>query len=59
MAVSLVRYESDMGPRWGVVRGTEVVPLADEYPTTAALIERGEDDGAMRAARLSHSPSCA
>ena len=44
MAVSLVRYESDMGPRWGVVRGTEVVPLADEYPTTAALIERGEDD---------------
>jgi 2-keto-4-pentenoate hydratase/2-oxohepta-3-ene-1,7-dioic acid hydratase in catechol pathway len=44
MAVNLVRYGSDLGPRWGVVRGTEVVPLADEYPSTAALIERGEED---------------
>ena len=44
MAVNLVRYGSDLGPRWGVVRGTEVVPLADEYPTTATLVERGEED---------------
>ena len=44
MAVNLVRFASATGPRWGVVRGTGVVPLADDYPTTAALIEHGESD---------------
>ena len=44
MAVNLVRFASATGPRWGVVRGTGVVPLVDDYPTTAALIEHGEND---------------
>lgn len=44
MAVNLVRFESDAGPRWGVVHGVEVVPLSGDYRTTAALIERGESD---------------
>ena len=44
MAVNLVRFASATGPRWGVVRGTGAVPLADDYPTTAALIEHGESD---------------
>ena len=44
MAVNLVRFASAAGPRWGVVRGTGVVPLAGDYPTTAALIEHGESD---------------
>ena len=44
MAANLVRFASPAGPRWGVVRGTGVVPLAGDYPTTAALIEYGESD---------------
>ncbi len=44
MAVNLVRFASATGPRWGVVRGTGVVPLAGDYPTTTALIEHGEAD---------------
>ena len=44
MAVNLVRFASATGPRWGVARGAKVVPLADDYPTTAALIEYGEND---------------
>jgi len=44
MAANLVRFASPAGPRWGVVRGTGVVPLAGDFPTTAALIEYGESD---------------
>jgi 2-keto-4-pentenoate hydratase/2-oxohepta-3-ene-1,7-dioic acid hydratase in catechol pathway len=44
MAVNLVRFASATGPRWAVVCGTGAVPLADDYPTTAALIEHGESD---------------
>ncbi len=44
MAVNLVRFASETGPRWGVVRGAMVVPLAADYATTAALIEHGEND---------------
>ena len=44
MAANLVRFASPAGPRWGVVRGTGVVPLAGDFPTTAALIEHGESD---------------
>ena len=44
MAVNLVRFLSSTGPRWAVVRGTGAVPLADDYPTTAGLIEHGEGD---------------
>ncbi len=40
MAVNLVRYASDTGARWGIVRGRAVVPLSGDYPTTSALIER-------------------
>jgi len=44
MAVNLVRFAAAAGHRWGVVRDGEVVPLAGDYATTAALIERGESD---------------
>ncbi len=51
MAVNLARYETERGPRWGVVQRNGVVLLSGDYPTTAALIEHGEDDwrGASRA----------
>jgi 2-keto-4-pentenoate hydratase/2-oxohepta-3-ene-1,7-dioic acid hydratase in catechol pathway len=44
MAVNLVRFNMEGSPRWAVVRGTAVVPLSGNYPTTASLIERGESD---------------
>ena len=40
----LVRFTLNGGPRWGVAQANGVAPLAGDYPTTAALIERGEDD---------------
>jgi 2-keto-4-pentenoate hydratase/2-oxohepta-3-ene-1,7-dioic acid hydratase in catechol pathway len=49
MATNLVRFETGGQPRWGVVSGTKIAPLAGDYETTAALIERGEND--WRAAR--------
>ena len=42
MAVNLVRFVAGAGQSWGVVRDEKVVPLAGDYPTTAALIERGD-----------------
>ena len=51
MAVNLVRFTSATGPRWGVVRGRAVVPSCGDYPTTAALIEYGEEDWRKRAKR--------
>src|SRR5208283_2332734 len=52
MAVNLARYDTEHGPRWAVVQRNGIVSLSGEYPTTAALIEHGEDDwrGASRAA---------
>jgi 2-keto-4-pentenoate hydratase/2-oxohepta-3-ene-1,7-dioic acid hydratase in catechol pathway len=50
----LVRFKSNGGPRWGVALPNGVAPLAGEYATTTALIERGEDD--WRAA-AGHAPS--
>ena len=44
MAINLARFELDGVPRWGVVAESGVSPLAGDYPTTAALIERGEAD---------------
>jgi len=48
MATNLVRFElgGDLGEpaRWGVVSGSGVSPLAGDYATTAALIERGQGD---------------
>jgi 2-keto-4-pentenoate hydratase/2-oxohepta-3-ene-1,7-dioic acid hydratase in catechol pathway len=44
MAINLVRFETGGAPQWGVVSGSGVSPLAGDYPTTAALIERGEGD---------------
>ena len=44
MAVNLIRFASAAGSRWGVVRGSGAVPLAGDYPTTAALIEHGASD---------------
>ena len=44
MATNLIRFDMDGAARWGVVKGSNVSPLAGDYPTTAALIERGEAD---------------
>jgi 2-keto-4-pentenoate hydratase/2-oxohepta-3-ene-1,7-dioic acid hydratase in catechol pathway len=54
MAIKLVRFASATGPRWAVVRGIGAVPLADDYPTTAALIEHGES--AWRGAQTAPIP---
>ena len=37
MSINLIRYESG----WGVVRGTEVLPLPGDYPTTADVLSDG------------------
>jgi 2-keto-4-pentenoate hydratase/2-oxohepta-3-ene-1,7-dioic acid hydratase in catechol pathway len=44
MATNLARFEGDSIERWGVVTASGLSPLANDYPTTAALIERGEHD---------------
>ena len=44
MAINLARLVSRAEPRWGIVRGGELIPLSGNYPTTAALIEQGEND---------------
>jgi hypothetical protein len=44
MATNLVRFEKDGAMNWGVVAGSGVSPLEGNYPTTAAVIERGEAD---------------
>ena len=44
MATNLVRFEKDGAAKWGVVAGSSVSPLEGDYPSTAALIERGEAD---------------
>ena len=57
MAVNIVRFQSSAGPRWGVAQAGGVAPLNGDYPTTAALIERGQDDwrrAAGEAASLPH-----
>ena len=42
MATHLIRYELAGKTRWGVVRGTGIVPLEGNYPTTAALIDASD-----------------
>jgi 2-keto-4-pentenoate hydratase/2-oxohepta-3-ene-1,7-dioic acid hydratase in catechol pathway len=37
MSINLIRYERG----WGVVRGTEVLPLPGDYPTTADVLSDG------------------
>jgi 2-keto-4-pentenoate hydratase/2-oxohepta-3-ene-1,7-dioic acid hydratase in catechol pathway len=49
MAINLVHFEESGRSRWGVVSGARIAPLAGDYPTTASLIELGEED--WRAAR--------
>ncbi|WP_370329330.1 fumarylacetoacetate hydrolase family protein [Mycolicibacterium hippocampi] len=44
MVVHLVRYEHNERASWGVLTGDLISPLADEYPSTADLIERGSSD---------------
>jgi 2-keto-4-pentenoate hydratase/2-oxohepta-3-ene-1,7-dioic acid hydratase in catechol pathway len=44
MAINLARFVSRAEPRWGIVRGGELIQLSGNYPTTAALIEHGEND---------------
>jgi 2-keto-4-pentenoate hydratase/2-oxohepta-3-ene-1,7-dioic acid hydratase in catechol pathway len=51
MATHLVRYAQAQDSRWGVIVGTGIAPLGGDYPTTAALIERGEADWRAAAGR--------
>src|SRR3954468_23992513 len=51
MTTHLVRYAHAGGSHWGVVRGPEIVPLAGDYATTAALITTGEADWRAAATR--------
>lgn len=44
MVTNLVRFGLGGAAQWGVVSGSGVSPLAGDYPTTAALIERGQGD---------------
>ncbi|MGP0094276.1 MAG: fumarylacetoacetate hydrolase family protein [Xanthobacteraceae bacterium] len=44
MAVNLARLDTDGGPHWAVVQRDKIVSLSGDYPTTAVLIEHGEDD---------------
>jgi 2-keto-4-pentenoate hydratase/2-oxohepta-3-ene-1,7-dioic acid hydratase in catechol pathway len=44
MATNLARFELNGVPHWGAVSGSGISPLTGSYPTTAALIERGEAD---------------
>ena len=44
LATNLVRFDMNGSTRWGVVLKSGVSPLTKDYPTTAALIERGKDD---------------
>ena len=44
MATNFVRFASGDAVRWGVVAGNRIAALNGDYPTTAALIERGEAD---------------
>ena len=57
MAVNIARFDMDSGPRWGVVQRNGMVPLSGDYPTTAALIEHGEDDWRSASARRPPRPS--
>jgi 2-keto-4-pentenoate hydratase/2-oxohepta-3-ene-1,7-dioic acid hydratase in catechol pathway len=51
MATNLLHYEVDGTSHWGVVSRSGIAPLDGEYPTTAALIERGEADWRAAAAK--------
>jgi len=51
MSINLIRYESG----WGVVRGSEVLPLPGDYPTTADVLS----DGAKAARELLAAPAAA
>lgn len=51
MPIHLTRFAWEGKARWGVVRGAGIAPLEGDYPTTAALIERGEADWRKTAAR--------
>jgi len=44
MATNLIRYLHQGNARWGVALQNGIAPLEGDYPTTAALIERGERD---------------
>src|SRR5437867_1782266 len=41
MSINLIRYDAGAGPAWGVVRGSDIVPLPGDYPTTADVLGDG------------------
>lgn len=41
MSINLMRYDAGEGPAWGVVSGGEIIPLPQEYPSTAELLDEG------------------
>jgi 2-keto-4-pentenoate hydratase/2-oxohepta-3-ene-1,7-dioic acid hydratase in catechol pathway len=51
MATHLARFEHAGHLQWGVVQGAALAPLEGTYPTTAALIARGEPDWRAAASR--------
>jgi Domain of unknown function (DUF2437) len=57
MAINLARFATDSSPRWGVVQRNGIVPLSGDYPTTAALIEQGEEDWRSASRARWRSPS--
>ena len=56
MATNLIHYEVDGTPHWGVVSASGIAPLDSAYPTTAALIERGEADWRAAATKTPRMP---
>jgi 2,4-didehydro-3-deoxy-L-rhamnonate hydrolase len=41
MSTNLIRYSTGAAPTWGVVHGTDVLPLPGEYATTAEVLGQG------------------
>ncbi|PRY57188.1 fumarylacetoacetate hydrolase family protein [Glycomyces artemisiae] len=41
MSINLVRFDGEHGPRWGVLDGADVLPLPEEYETTADVLADG------------------
>jgi 2-keto-4-pentenoate hydratase/2-oxohepta-3-ene-1,7-dioic acid hydratase in catechol pathway len=50
MSINLIRYEADGGPAWGAVAGTQLLPLAGEYATTADILADGVEEARERLA---------
>lgn len=52
MGSSIVRYQTQDGPVWGVIQGDEVIQLGSDYPTLAGFLS-SDWKGRMKQARAS------